>query len=178
MRRSLPLAVALAVLALAAPAQAASPYCGITWGSLAKTTASAPAGGDPLVNVRAGRNTCYDRLVLDVRGQVQSWNVRYVSQVTNDPRGDVVPLRGGAFLQIVAGVSDHDLNGTPTYDLSDRPELVNVTGFTTFRQVAGAGSFEGVSSIGLGVRARLPVRVFTLNSGGTSRLVVDVAHRW
>ncbi|HLM06530.1 MAG TPA: hypothetical protein VK402_15225 [Blastococcus sp.] len=181
--RLLVLALTAAIATFVLPATAhAAPYCGITWGSLDKQTASLPAGGDPLVNVRAGRNTCYDRLVLDVRGAVQSWHVRYVSGVTNDPVGNPVPLRGGAFLEIVAGAQDHDAAGRQTYDLSDRPELVNVTGFTTFRQVAGAGSFEGVSSIGLGVRARLPFRVFTLagipgSSSGT-RLVIDVAHRW
>ena len=35
------------------------------------------------------------------------------------------------------------------------------------------------TGIGLGVRARLPYRVFVLDgSGGGSRLVIDVAHRW
>jgi hypothetical protein len=61
-------------------------------------------------------------------------------------------------------------------------ELVPVTGFSTFRQVASAGSFEGVTSIGLGVRARLPFRVFTVTgipgSANGVRVVVDVAHRW
>jgi hypothetical protein len=43
----------------------------------------------------------------------------------------------------------------------------------------GAGSFEGLTTIGLGVRAKLPFRVFTLNGpDGHSRLVIDVAHRW
>ena len=40
-----------------------------------------------------------------------------------------------------------------------------------------AGSFEGQTTIGLGVRARLPFRVFVLAGPGSgSRLVVDVAH--
>ncbi len=57
--------------------------------------------------------------------------------------------------------------------------LVGVAGFRTFRQVLGAGAFEGVSSIGIGVRARLPFRVFTLAGPGShSRLVIDVAHLW
>jgi hypothetical protein len=51
---------------------------------------------------------------------------------------------------------------------------VNVSGYRTFRQVAWAGSFEGQTNIGLGVRARLPFRVFTM----PGRLVVDVAHLW
>ena len=37
--------------------------------------------------------------------------------------------------------------------------LVNVTGFGTFRQVVAAGSFEGVTSFGLGVSYKLPFRV-------------------
>ena len=54
-----------------------------------------------------------------------------------------------------------------------------MTGYSTFRQVVSAGTFEGYSSFGLGVRARLPFRVFVLDGPGTSsRLVVDVAHRW
>jgi hypothetical protein len=57
---------------------------------------------------------------------------------------------------------------------ANRAELVDVTGFQTFRQVAWAGSFEGTTSVGLGVRARLPFRVITL----ADRIVVDVAHFW
>ena len=58
-------------------------------------------------------------------------------------------------------------------------ELANVAGYQTFRQVAYAGSFEGQTTLGLGVRARLPFRVFILaGPGDGSRLVVDVAHRW
>jgi hypothetical protein len=75
----------------------------------------------------------------------------------------------------------------PAYDIETgrstlptaSPELVDVSGFRTFRQVAGAGSFEGQTTIGLGVRAKLPFRVFTLTGPGSgSRLVIDVAHRW
>jgi hypothetical protein len=48
--------------------------------------------------------------------------------------------------------------------------------------VAYAGSFEGSTTLALGVRARLPFRVFTVagtpNSDDTPRLVIDVAHRW
>ncbi|MDF2144717.1 hypothetical protein [Knoellia sp. p5-6-4] len=39
-------------------------------------------------------------------------------------------------------------------------------------------SFEGDTQLGLGVRARLPFRVSTLQDAMTSRLVIDVAHRW
>jgi hypothetical protein len=176
---------ALAALVLTAPAQAAAPYCGITWGSVAEQgpSGTAPAAGQNLTDVRTGRHTCYDRLVLDVRGTaVRSWRVEYVPQVRDDPRGDVIPLRGGAFLQIVVGASDHDGTDRQTYRPANRRELVDVTGFTTFRQVAWAGSFEGLTSIGLGVRAHLPFRVSTVSgipgSSTGTRVVIDVANRW
>jgi len=57
--------------------------------------------------------------------------------------------------------------------------MVSVSGYSTFRQVASAGSFEGYTTIALGVRARLPFRVFTAPwADRGSRLVIDVAHRW
>ena len=58
-------------------------------------------------------------------------------------------------------------------------ELIDTTHFRTFRHVAWAGSFEGMTTIGLGVTARLPFRAFVLpGPGDGSRLVIDVAHRW
>ena len=49
-----------------------------------------------------------------------------------------------------------------------------MSGYRTFRQVAWADSRRHYTYFGLGVRARLPFRVFTL----PGRLVIDVAHRW
>jgi hypothetical protein len=161
-----------------APALATeSPYCGIRWGSLAKSQNATSTA--PLTNVRAGRHACYDRLVLDFRGDSDGYRVEYVSAVAQDGSGAVVPLRGGAKLRIIAEAPAYDANGNATYVPGNRSELVNVSGYSTFRQVAWAGSFEGRTTIGLGVRARLPFRVFTLDGPGSgSRLVIDVAHRW
>jgi hypothetical protein len=184
------LAVALATISLGAvsatasgalttaAAPAATPYCGITWGSLTKSqTATAVS---PLVGVRAGRHDCYDRLVLDMRAAANGYRVEYVPEVYHDGSGTLVPLRGGAKLHVVAYAPAYDSDdGSSTYQPADPAELVNVTGFSTFRQIAWAGSFEGQSTIGLGVRARLPFRVFNLDGPGTgSRVVIDVAHRW
>jgi|tagenome__1003787_1003787.scaffolds.fasta_scaffold20983671_4 hypothetical protein len=185
-RRSLVLLlsfVALAVLGLIAPSVAsATPYCGITWGSLDKS--STGGSGGYLDDVRAGQHACYDRLVIDIYGapSFSSWNVGYVQQVTEDASGKPVPLRGGAFLQIAVHAPDYTPNGTLTYVPANPKELVNVSGFRTFRQVAWAGSSEGYSAIGLGVRARLPFRVFALSGlSGTAngtRVIIDVAHAW
>jgi hypothetical protein len=173
------LAASFTAIALAVPAQAAAPYCGIAWGSTVEQGGRLdPAAGTALTNVRAGRHTCYDRLVLDLRGTkaLSSWRVEYVDKVSEDPSNRPVPLRGGAFLQIVVGASDRFSQP------ANRGELAAVSGFTTFRQVAWAGSFEGLTTVGLGVRARLPFRVLTVSglpdSASGVRVVVDVAHRW
>lgn len=179
----------VAVLALVVPAlliptsaQAVVPYCDIRWGSLPKessvTTGPTPATGD-LVDVRSGRHQCYDRLVMDVDGPVDGYLVRYVDQVRAPGSGFVVPTAGGARLEVTAVAPAYDANGQATYDPAHPSDLVDVTGYPTFRQVTWAGSFEGRSTLGLGVRARLPFRVFTLEGPGDgSRVVVDVAHHW
>ena len=172
-------AVTLGVTAWAAPAAATTaPYCGIRWGSLPKQ-AEGPGSGH-LTNVRAGQHACFDRLVLDVSGgQARTYWVSYVPEVRTDGAGFLVPLRGGAKLSVTVAAPAHDASYRPTYRPPNSAELVAVGGYRTFRQVAWAGSFEGSSTVGLGVRARLPYRVFVLAGPGTgSRVVIDVAHRW
>jgi hypothetical protein len=160
-----------------APASAA-PYCGLTWGSLMKT--EGPMTGAAVTNVRTGQHYCFDRLVVDLgSGPAAGYSVRYVGQVIQDGSGKVVPTRGGARLQIVVKAPAYDDNGHSTYTPADQNELSNVSGYQTFRQVVWAGSFEGQTTMGLGVRARLPFRVFTLDGPDSGhRLVIDVAHYW
>lgn len=156
---------------------ASTPYCGIYWGSLPKSAASMSQA--PMVNVRTGQHTCYDRIVIDVKGDVGGYSVRYVDKIRGIGSGAVIPVRGGAFLQIDVKDPAYDKWGNATYSPANSKELRNVSGYRTFRQVVYAGSFEGHTLFGLGVRARLPFRVFTLDGpGGNSRLVIDVAHRW
>jgi hypothetical protein len=97
-----------------------------------------------------------------------------VDEVTMDASGAPVPLRGAGKLQVTVYSPAYDQNFNQTYVYTNPAELVNVTGYQTFRQVAWAGSWEGTTSVGLGVRARLPFRVIALED----RVVVDVAHAW
>ena len=167
---------AVTVTTAATATAASAPYCGIYWGSVPK--AQEPTAVAPLTNVRAGRHECFDRLVFDMSAKADGFRVGYVPEVYTDGAGFLVPLRGGAKLQVIVIAPDND-NYQRTYLPANRAELVDVTGWQTFRQIAWAGSFEGQSTVGLGVRARLPFRVFTLDGpGGGSRIVVDVAHYW
>ena len=166
-------------LVVPSSAGATEPYCGITWGSLGEQSVSSPVNETYLVDVRSGRHECFDRLVLDIEGFTGTYSVEYVDAVTGIGSGLEVPLRGGARLSILVESPAYDEDGNATYRPANPQELVDTTDHETFRQVAWAGSFEGQSKIGLGVRARLPFRTFFLNGPGeTTRVVIDVAHRW
>ncbi len=168
----------IATFGLIVPASAtAAPYCGITWGSLAKTSSSNTSA--PITDVRTGKHSCFDRMVVDIDGTGAGYTVRYVTAVHEEGSGRIVPLRGTADLAVTVNAPTYDRYGHAIYRPANRNELTNVTGYSTFRQLALAGSYEGQTTIGVGVRARLPFRTFVLNGPGAgSRLVIDVAHRW
>ncbi|NEK57800.1 hypothetical protein GCU56_07940 [Geodermatophilus sabuli] len=173
---------ALALLGVVSPAAAATNACATPWGSLAKSVHPNDPGRNFVHDIRAGKHACYDRVVIDIAEVegFESYSVRYVPQVRMDGSGAVVPLRGGAKLQVTIGATGYDDDGDPTYTPAVPREAVGVAGFSTLRQVAWLGSYEGRSDVGIGTRARLPFRVFVLEGGSShvDRLVIDVAHRW
>jgi len=161
----------------AVPAQATT-TCPTGWGSLAKSRAVGTT--DSVTNAKAGRHTCYDRLVVEIPGADKAelgYSVRYVPQVHQDGSGRVVPVAGGAVLEVRVAAPAYDIDtGSPTYPgRAGRPlPGVNLDGYRTFRDARFVGSFEGDTQFGLGVRARLPFRVLRVDD----RVVVDVAHTW
>jgi hypothetical protein len=174
------LAALIGAVGVAAPAaQAHAPYCGIRWGSLPKAAESSEVA--LLTNVRAGRHSCFDRLVLDYADDADGFLVRYVPAIQGIGLPTPVDLRGGALLEIVVQTpyGEDEPSFWSGYNPPNRRELVNVSGWRTFRQVSLVEVWESQVTLGLGVRARLPFRVFTLDGPGQgSRIVIDVAHRW
>lgn len=147
--------------------------CAGHWGTGAESS-TRPAGPSTAraADVSVGEHACFDRLVIDLgTGARPGYHVRYVRAVHAQGSGGLVPLRGRAQLEIT--VADNAAAGFPAAG----SEIADVAGFRAFRQLAGAGSFEGSTELGLGVRARLPFRVHVRNGPGSdSRLVIDVAH--
>src|SRR3954447_26748932 len=138
LRALLVVPVLTALTLLAPPATAGAARCSTAWGSTAEHAGptTRPSVGH-LTDVRSGRHACYDRLVLDLSGPRRAgYDVRYVSAVLADPSGHVVPLRGGARLQVTVQAPAYDTAGHATYRPADRRELVDVAGYRTFRQVA------------------------------------------
>lgn len=184
--RAIVLSAALVVLAVisAEAASAAGVTCPVVyWGSPPKV-ADTKGPTESIFNLRTGRHTCYDRLVVDIDGPGPvGYDVRYVDNVYTEGRGSIVALAGGAKIQIVVRAPNFDIDtGVITYtpiDQAHSQNLTNVAGYRTFRQVAFAGSSGGQTTFGLGVRAKLPMRAFVLSGPGAGqRLVVDVAHEW
>ncbi|MFG2195513.1 hypothetical protein [Streptomyces sp. NPDC048639] len=169
---------ATATSATAAAAPASATACETGWGSTDKT--AAPTGYTPLKDIRTGRNTCYDRMVFDVPGTGSNrigYTVQYVNKLYQDGSGQFIPVSGGAVLEIRVAAPSYDPDtGAATYAGRAGKPLpgVNLTGYKTFKDTRFATSFEGDTQIGLGVRARLPFRVFQTGD----RLVIDVAHSW
>lgn len=164
MYRILTVILLLAATLLIPTSASAHTACPTGWGSLPESNSLMGTG--EVDTIRTGRHECFDRLVVDIDGPPAGYRAEYVDEVTQDGSGFVVPTPGGARIQFVVR--------HPSFSI---PQLPSVAGFSTFRSVTYAGSFEGQTTLGVGVRARLPFRVFTI-PGGHGRIVLDVAHRW
>jgi hypothetical protein len=165
-------AVLAVIIALAAAllvgTTASAAACPTGWGSLAKE--AAPMGQAPVTGVRVGTDVCWDRVVFDVAGAPAGYSVRYVDTVYSEGQGAPLYVPGGARLAIVL----HHPAGPLPYRVNQK--AANVDGYPVLRSVTYGGSFEGYTEYGVGVRAKLPFRVFTLTNPG--RIVVDVARSW
>jgi hypothetical protein len=139
----------------------------------------------PLYLVRVGRHDCFERVVVDVNGpDAVGYAVRYVPVVREDGSGTPRPVAGGAALQLVVGAPALGMDGQghqpgkvlaePGADFLTAGQLA---GWRSLREVRYAGSFEGQTTIAVGVRQRVPFRVFTVLGAGDQirRVVLDVA---
>ena len=153
------------------------------WGTGAKDGSPllSPA---PLYLVRVGQHPCYDRVVFDVNGpEPVGYTARYVPVVQADGSGKPVPVAGGAALEVVvrAPILGTDSQGhqpgsrVPAVG-EDLVAASRVAGWTSVRQVSYAGSFEGQTTTAIGVRARLPFRIFVTGDPGYRHIVVDISH--
>jgi hypothetical protein len=155
----------------------------LRWGTgpRAGSTAMTPSA---LYLVRAGQHGCYDRVVFDISGpQAVGYTARYVPVVTADGSGAPVPVRGRAALELVvrAPIQGTDNQGHQPWvrppavgqDMVGRAKLV---GWASLTQVAFAGSFEGQTTIAVGVRERCPFRVWISSGRHYRHVVLDLAH--
>ncbi|OPF83550.1 hypothetical protein VT50_0204825 [Streptomyces antioxidans] len=151
--------------------------CENGWGSGEKK--AQPEEHTPLGNIRTGRHACYDRIVFDVKGATAAdpvgYHVGYVDALHQDGSGEKIPVHGDAILDIRVSAPSYDpASGAESYPGRAGKPLrgVDVSGYQTFRDTRFGASVEGDTQVGLGVRERLPFRVFQTDG----HVVVDVAH--
>lgn len=125
-------------------------------------------------SVRIGRHRCFDRVVFDIRRNVNvGYVVRYVRRVHQEATGKPLPVPGRADLSVTVRTPARPLGGSGKY-LFTREDTC---GWKSLRAIRFAGSFEGQSSFAVGVRRRRAFRVFVLHRGPGTRFVLDIAHR-
>jgi len=148
---------------------------------------AAPMLAEDLYLVRVGRHECYDRVVFDLNSvvpgaDVAGYAVAYVDgEVTADASGEPVPTAGRSALQIVVrapiwGTSGHQPWRPAARIGDDLVPVAELRGWSTFQQIAFAGSFEGTTTIAVGLPAELPFRVGSYERDGYTHVYVDVAH--
>ena len=124
-----------------------------------------------VVDLRVGEHKNFDRVVIDVRGDVPGYTVRYVHKLTYDASGKPVRLKGKRFIAIaLTPAKAENAKGRSLYH---GPRLQQYR-MPSLRGVAFTGDFEGVVSFGLSLRHRDDFRVSELSS--PSRLVIDLQH--
>ena len=110
--------------------------------------------------VRYGEHDGFDRVVLDIPGELPSYTVRYVTEVRRDPSDRPADVPGSAFLLIVLQPAQaHTMSGTDEINLD------------AIRSYAVVGDFEGHVSIALGLNGVRGYQVGEL----PGRIYVDIA---
>ena len=138
----------------------------------AGTVAPVPGAAPPvatIVEIRAAHHPGYDRFVLefDTRTAPRA-TVGLVSQLMGDFSGQRVPVPGRAVIRVqVAGAQAHTEQGEPTVVLDQAFALPNVM------SLRGAGDFEAMVTMGIGLAKRMPFHVHRLANPG--RIAIDVS---
>ena len=155
-----------------------------TWNTAAESAGE--YNQSALYNSRIGRHDCYDRVVFDINGPGPvGYDVRYVPVVSEDGSGNPVPVAGDAALQVVVRAPTQGSQGDTS---GHQPGVVfapngarlhgpgGLENWGCLREVRSAGSFEGQTTFGIGVRDKLPFRVDTwTDSNQTTHVTVDIA---
>ncbi|TSD95292.1 hypothetical protein FOS14_18185 [Skermania sp. ID1734] len=144
-----------------------------TWNTL-------PDGGGPDHPITTGTvsdvvpkpGRCFDTVTfqLDTSDPV-GYRAAYVPQVTQAGSGRVIPVDGGAEVQVSIKA--------PAADIAKFHNFTFTAGddYQSLRQIVFAGSFEGVTTFGIGTASQTPLAVEShKDSAGKTQVVLYLAH--
>jgi hypothetical protein len=159
------------------------------WSTNAKN-GSAAMSQAALYLTRVGQHACYDRVVFDINGPQHNdrpepvgFAARYVPVAKADGNGESVPVPGHAVLEVTirAPIYGTDNQGHQPWQQAPRvgQSLVapaKIAGWSSLTAVTFAGSFEGQTTLAVGVREVRPFRVWVTSEQGYRHVVLDIAH--
>jgi hypothetical protein len=159
------------------------------WSTKAKN-GSAAMSQAALYLTRVGQHACYDRVVFDINGPQHNdrpepvgFVARYVPVARADGNGESVPVPGHAVLEMTirAPIYGTDNQGHQPWQQAPRvgQSLVapaKIAGWSSLTAVTFAGSFEGQTTLAVGVREVRPFRVWVTSEKGYRHVVLDIAH--
>ncbi|MCU1678522.1 MAG: Peptidoglycan-binding domain 1 protein [Frankiales bacterium] len=169
-RRTIAVAATAALLPLTGAATAnavvTAPY-----GTAPVTVTHAGTTTAVVTGIRSARHVGFDRLVVQFAGRMPSYDIRYVPHLYQDGSGNLVSLAGARDLQIrLDDSAAHRTSGASSLTTASHRTPLN----PALREWKLIGDFEGVVTIGAGIRETLAYRVSELSS--PRRLVIDVQH--
>lgn len=123
-----------------------------------------------LTGIRTATHSTFDRIVLDLPGPRPQVSSRFVDELTRDGSGEVEWLAGAVFAGVqVTPAQAHDDAGHASYP---GPQKFRARNLANVMAVAITGDYEGVLSVGVGMRTQTWIKVFTLHS--PTRVVIDI----
>jgi hypothetical protein len=124
----------------------------------------------------------FDRMSFTFTNAFPSYRFAFTDQLTGDPSGQVIPVKGLDILRIVfTGAQAHAADGTRSTIIS---QPVRDIGYRRMVDYALGGDFEGVLTYGIGINwpipksnPQIPVRAYeiqTVMASGQHRYVVAI----
>ncbi|MER5427064.1 AMIN-like domain-containing (lipo)protein [Streptosporangium roseum] len=124
-----------------------------------------------VTGVRFAEHGGFDRVVIDLKGGLPGYSVRWVPELVQDGSGEPIDVQGGAYLQVsMHPAGAHTQSGSPTW--TGGPIFQAALG--NVRNVVKTGDFEAVVGVGIVLDHKAAFRV--IEQKKPDRLVIDVAH--
>jgi hypothetical protein len=124
-----------------------------------------------VTRVRFAEHGGFDRVVIDLEGDIPGYTVEWVPELVQDGSGDPIDVKGGAYLQLSMNPANaHSAAGEPTW--TGGP--IFQAGLGNVQNVVKTGDFEAVVGVGVVLDHKAAFRV--LEQKAPNRLVIDVAH--
>lgn len=140
------------------------------WDTLADSTPIKLVRGQ-ISDIRVGQHACFDRIVIEVSTtELVGVQVGYVPSVSHVGSGKDVAVEGGAILRIDINAPATTYNNVVSFEWQGN--------WPALKQVASAGSLEGMTVLAAGVDHKVPFAAYLLADTDTHamRVIIDIAH--